>query len=109
MAIEATKQAKERAEQIISKGKAEAARQALLVEAGLSPREQAEFARDTAIGVAQAMSGVRFPNVMVFGGGAGGNSPMNPFDAVGLKAFQDMARENSTPVKVTDVTSVFSN
>jgi regulator of protease activity HflC (stomatin/prohibitin superfamily) len=90
-----TLQAIEQAKQIEAKGKAEAIKQAALVEAGLSPREQAEFDRDTAIGVAKAMSGVKFPNVMVFGGaGESGASPLNPFDAVGLESFKRMAQEN---------------
>lgn len=96
--VEMTLQANEKAKQIEATGKAEAIKQAALVDAGLSPREQAEFDRDTAIGVAKAMSGVTFPNVMVFGGGEGGANPLNPFDAVGLKAFQEMSREKPQTV-----------
>lgn len=91
---ERTLQAIEQAKQIEANGEAEASRQKALVEAGLSPREQAEFDMRTAIGVAEAMKGLQFPSVMVFGGGEGtSSSPMNPFDAVGLQAFQQMAKD----------------
>lgn len=90
--MEKTLQALEEAKQIEANGVAEAARQKALVEAGLSPREQAEFDRDTAIGVAEALSKVKFPTVMSFGGGEG-NSPNNPMEAVGIKFMMDIAKE----------------
>lgn len=95
MEVEKTKQALEQAAQEKAKGEAEAYSAKLKVAAGLSPREQAEIDRDTAIGVAKAMAGVKFPSVMVLGNGGEGDSQLNPFDAVGLKAFQDMAKASA--------------
>jgi len=95
---ENTLQALEAAKQEKANGEAKAYSAKLAVQAGLSPKEQAEFDRDTAIGVAKAMSGLQFPSVMVLNQGstANGSSPLNPFDAVGLKAFRDMAKENES-------------
>lgn len=91
---EKTLQAFEFAQQEKARGEAEAFRQKALVEAGLSPKEQAEFDMRTAIGVAEALAGVKFPGVMVFGGAEEG-SPTNPFDAIGVKFYQDLARDSS--------------
>jgi len=81
----------ETAKKVRAEGEAEAAIQRALVNAGLSPREQAEFDRDTAIGVAEAMAKINLPDVMIFGGGDGGG-PLNPFDAVGLQTFMQISQ-----------------
>lgn len=33
------------------------------------------------------MAGIQLPSLMIFGGDSKGQSPMNPFDAVGLESF----------------------
>ena len=84
-------QAEEEKKAIIAKGEADAAATKLKVAAGLSPLEKAQFDRDTAIGVAQALAGINLPGVMVIGGdGKGGQ--INPFDAVGLESFIRMSK-----------------
>lgn len=70
-------------------GEAEAAR--LKVAAGLTPQEKAEYEMRTSIGVAEQMSKMQWPKMMVFGGGNG--SATNPFDAVGLKAYMDISKQ----------------
>lgn len=75
---------------IIAKGEAEAEAARLKVAAGLTPLDKATIEKETAIGVAEKLSKVQFPQMMVLGGG-GNNSPLNPFDAVGLKSFIDIS------------------
>lgn len=42
----------------------------------------------TAIGVAEKLSNVKFPGMMIIGGDSGkGGQALNPFDAVGLESF----------------------
>jgi hypothetical protein len=89
---EKAKQAEFAAKATKAKGAADAYAAKLKVQAGLSPLEQAEIDRDTAIGVAKEMANVKFPQMMVIGGGSGGNGPLNPFDAVGLKSFLDISK-----------------
>jgi hypothetical protein len=38
------------------------------------------------------MSQIKFPEIMIFGGGDKGNSPTNPFDAVGLEAYRKIVK-----------------
>lgn len=76
----------------IGEGEAEAAR--LKVAAGLSPLEEATIDKETAIGVAEKLAQVKFPKMMVIGGG-GNDSPLNPFDAVGLQSFIDISKKMS--------------
>ena len=82
----------EDAKAVKAKGEAEAYAAKLKVAAGLSPREQAEIDRDTAIGVAEKMAQVKFPQMMVIGGGSNGQNPLNPFDAVGLESFLKISK-----------------
>jgi regulator of protease activity HflC (stomatin/prohibitin superfamily) len=64
----------------------------LLVSAGLTPQEQAQFRKDTAIGVAQALSTVKLPSLMVIGGdGKGGQ--VDPFTAVGLESMMRISQK----------------
>lgn len=82
------------AEAALIKAKAEAEGNKLKVSAGLTPLERANIQKETAIGVAHELSQITLPQLMVMGGeGKGG--PLNPFDAVGLKAFHDIARDMS--------------
>jgi len=65
----------------------------LLVKAGLTPLERATIDKETAIGVAAELAKVKFPGMMILGGSGKGGSSLNPFDAVGLKAFRDIAKD----------------
>ena len=88
----ATLQAKE-AEQIALKVKAEGDAKAFanraLVAAGLTPLERATIDKETKIGVAQALSGLKLPSIITMGGsGAGGSN--QALDAIGLRAMFDL-------------------
>jgi regulator of protease activity HflC (stomatin/prohibitin superfamily) len=72
---------------------AEAKGAALLVQAGLTPKDKAELDKETAIGVAAEMAKIQLPEVMIFGSGEG--SPTNPFDAIGLEAFMNISEKIS--------------
>lgn len=81
-------QAEEEAKAAIVKGRAEAETNRLKVQAGLTPQERAEYKMKTAIGVAEKLSNVKFPGMMIIGGDSGkGGQALNPFDAVGLESF----------------------
>lgn len=65
----------------------------LKVQAGLTPREVAEFDNARAIGVAREIfggKGIVWPDVMVIGVDKQGNA-VDPFTAVGLESFKAMA------------------
>lgn len=96
---EKTLQAFEFAQQEKARGEAEAFRQRELVKAGLSPKEQAEFDRDTAIGVAEALSKINLPSVMVTGTGDGEGASPNPMEAIGIKFMMDIAKEQAASSK----------
>lgn len=78
---------------IIARGEAEAESARLKVAAGLTPLDKANIEKETAIGVAEKLSKVQFPQMMVIGGGGSGQGPLNPFDAVGLKSFIDISQQ----------------
>lgn len=81
---------------IVARGEAEAESSRLKVAAGLSPLEKATIEKETAIGVAKELSNVKFPEMLIIGGGSGqGQSALNPFDAVGLKSFIDISKQMS--------------
>lgn len=84
--------ANEEAKKIKAEGEAEAYRQAKLVQAGLSPKERAEYKMKTQIGVAEALAKIKLPTYVVTGGN--GNSA---WDAFGLnqmkKLVEDMSKE----------------
>jgi len=84
-------QAEEQKKAIIAKGEAEAEAARLKVAAGLTPLDKANIEKETAIGVAEKLSKIQFPQMMVLGGGGNNTSPLNPFDAVGLKSFIDIS------------------
>jgi hypothetical protein len=76
--------------------KAEAEGDRLKVIAGLSPREKADIDKQTAIGVAAELAKVQFPdNMIIVGGGSSNGGSVNPFDAVGLQSFYDLANKMS--------------
>lgn len=81
---------------IIARGEAEAESARLKVAAGLTPLDKANIDKETAIGVAKELANVKFPEMMVIGGGGNGQGPLNPFDAVGLKSFIDISKQLAT-------------
>lgn len=83
----AAQKANEIAKKVKAEGEAEAYRQRKLVEAGLSPREKADFEMRTKIGVAEALSKIQLPKVVTAGGSSSGNTAM---DAMGLKMMTDL-------------------
>lgn len=89
-ALEA-KQATEVAKKVKAEGEAEAYRQAKLVQAGLSPKERAEYDMKTKIGVAQALAGIKLPTYVV----AGGSNNSTAMDAMGLRMMTDLVDKMS--------------
>jgi len=89
-----TLKAIEEANARLVKQRAEAAANRLLVQAGLTPKERAEFARDTAIGVAKATASFQpAPNAqIVVLGGNGKGGAISPFEMLNLKAMNDMLK-----------------
>lgn len=82
----------EEAKKVKAAGEAEAYSNKLKVAAGLTPLEKATIDKETKIGIAQALAGVKFPEHMIIGGG-GANGGVNPFDAVGIKALYDLSEK----------------
>jgi regulator of protease activity HflC (stomatin/prohibitin superfamily) len=82
--------ANEEAKKIKAEGEAEAYRQAKLVQAGLSPKERAEYEMKTKIGVAEALAKLKLPTYVVSGGN--GNSA---WDAFGLNQMKKLVDEAS--------------
>lgn len=80
-------QAEEEKKAIIARGEADAEAARLKVAAGLTPLDKANIDMKTAIGVAEKLAQVKFPQMMIIGGSGNGQSAMNPFDAVGLESF----------------------
>lgn len=95
VAIQQALKAVEDKKKIISIGEAEAESSRLKVAAGLTPLEKATIDKETAIGVAEKLATVKFPEMLIIGGG-GANTPLNPFDAVGLESFRRISKEMST-------------
>lgn len=87
-------QAEEEKKAIIARGEADAEAARLKVAAGLTPLDKANIDKETAIGVARELAAVKFPQMMVIGGGGTtGQGPLNPFDAVGLQSFIDISKK----------------
>ena len=81
-----------RAQLAIKKAQAEGDR--LKVQAGLSPLEQANIDKETAIGVARALAGpngIVFPTIVAGGGGNGGSS--GALQTLELKMLNDLAQD----------------
>lgn len=95
VAMQKALQAEEEKKAVISRGEAEAAATKLKVAAGLSPYEKAMIDKETAIGVAGAIAGVKFPRIMVIGGGDKEGSKVSPFDAIGIQALMQINKELS--------------
>jgi regulator of protease activity HflC (stomatin/prohibitin superfamily) len=93
------KQAEQDAAAEIVKGKALAEVNRLKVQAGLTPLEKATLQKETAIGVAEQLSKVQFPGMMIIGGGGSNGGHANPFDAVGLESFMRISDKLSRDQK----------
>jgi regulator of protease activity HflC (stomatin/prohibitin superfamily) len=96
------KQAEQDAASQITQGKALAEVNRLKVQAGLTPLERATIAKETAIGVAAELAKVQFPSMMVIGGGAGGKSAADPFEAVGLESLMRISDKMARQQKKED-------
>ena len=70
-------------------GEAEAAANRAKVAAGLTPQERAEWDYKKAVGVAEAISKVTLPKIVMSGNGSSSNS--SAMDAMGLKMLMDVA------------------
>ncbi|MEL6143150.1 MAG: hypothetical protein AAFU67_16230, partial [Bacteroidota bacterium] len=77
VAAEQAKQAKYKAERALAEGRAAAEVARLKVQAGLSPRERAEFEKETRIGVAAELAKVKVPQIVIGGGDGNGTNPMD--------------------------------
>ena len=89
--LEAAK-AEEVARKVKAEGEAKAAANAALVRAGLTPLEKATIEKETAIGIAQALSNSKVqwvPSIMIGGNGSGNNA----MDAVGLNMMMDIVKK----------------
>lgn len=84
--------AKAQADSMLAVGRAEAEASKLRVQAGLSPRERAEFEMKTRIGVAEQVRQIVMPSTLVINGGS---SQMSPLDAIGMKAVFDLVDSRS--------------
>ena len=80
-------QAKYIADKIAEEGRAQAEANKALVSAGLTPEQRMNMDIEIADKVSSNMAKIKFPEIMIFGAGDG-NSPTNPFDAVGLEAYR---------------------
>lgn len=98
----ARQQAEEEAKAKIVQGEAEARVAKQKVAAGLTPLERATIQKETAIGVAEKLSQIVLPTMMVIGGDGKGNN-LSPFDAVGLESFMRINEKlsKSRPTKKT--------
>ena len=83
--------AKEDAKKIEAEGEAKAAANRALVSAGLTPLERATIEKETKIGVAEALSGLALPKVVMTGGSSGSTA----MDAMGLKMMTDLVEKMS--------------
>lgn len=86
VAVQQRLKAEEEAKAAVIRGRAEAEANKLKVQAGLTPQERAEFDMKTKIGVAEKLSSVKFPEMMVIGGDGKGGAT-DPFAAVGLESL----------------------
>lgn len=84
--------ANEEAKKIKAEGEAEAYRQRKLVEAGLSPKERAEFEMKTKIGIAEAFANTQWPSVVMIGGNG---QSANPMDVIALERMVELTNKMS--------------
>ena len=77
---------------IVAEGQAEAEANRLKVAAGVTPQEKLEWEYKTKVGVAEALSQIKLPSIIMSGGNGSGNSAM---DAMGLKMMTDLVDKMS--------------
>lgn len=77
---------------IIAEGEAEAAANRAKVAAGVTPQEKLEWEYKTKVGVAEALSKIALPRIIMSSGNGSGNSAM---DAMGLKMMTDLVDKMS--------------
>lgn len=94
----ARKKAEEDAKARLTKQRAEAEANKLLVAAGLTPLEKATIEKETAIGVAEKLATIQFPEMMIIGGSSNGQN-LDPFQAVGLESFIKISEKLSEKKK----------
>lgn len=82
-------QAKYQADKALAQGRADAEVARLKVSAGLSPRERAEFEKETRIGVAAELAKVNVPSIVI-GGSGNGTKGANPMDAIGINMLMEV-------------------
>ena len=81
-------QAKFQADKALAQGRADAEVARLKVQAGLSPRERAEFEKETRIGIAAELAKVNMPQIVI--GGGNGKQGANPMDALGVNMLMEV-------------------
>ena len=77
---------------IVAEGQAEAEANRLKVAAGVTPQEKLEWEYKTKVGVAEALSKIALPRIIMSSGNGSGNSAM---DAMGLKMMTDLVDKMS--------------
>jgi hypothetical protein len=83
------KKAKEVAEKVIQEGRAEAEANRAKVSAGLTPQERAEWEYKTKVGVAEAITKITLPKIIMGGSGSGQGSSQ-AIDIMSLKFATDL-------------------
>jgi len=78
---------------VVAEGEAKAAANKALVAAGLTPLEKATIEKETKIGVAEALSHINLPKIVITDSGSGGGN--TAFDAMGLSAMQKLVDQMS--------------
>ena len=91
-------QAKYIADKIAEEGRAQAAANKALVAAGLTPEQRMKMEIEIADKVSGNLAKVKFPEMMIIGGGENGKS-LDPFQAVGLESFLKIQKEFVTADK----------
>ncbi|WP_273444811.1 hypothetical protein [Neolewinella agarilytica] len=81
-------QARYQADKALAQGRADAEVARLKVQAGLSPRERAEFEKETRIGIAAELAKVNMPQIVI--GGSNGKQGANPMDALGVNMLMEV-------------------
>lgn len=93
---EVLEQQKLKAQAELERGRAQAEAAKLKVAAGLTPLEEATIEKETAIGVAQALSKITMPSTMVIGGENKNGQQLDPFMAVGLESLINISKGMAT-------------
>ena len=89
--------AEEEAKAELVRKEADAKANALLVRAGLTPRERAEFEMKTAVGVAAELAKLKLPSTYI-GGGSSNGKGISPIEAMGIDAMYNLTKRIGQPV-----------